>query len=215
MGAARGRGCRLGIDFDNTVVRYDELLLREAGRRGLIPPETMAWSKREIRDRIRRLPEGEREWQRLQALIYGAKIQEATPAPGVAEFFARCKAHAVEVFIISHKTRYAALDERGIDLWDAAMAWMRSHRLFDAEGAGLSPQRVYFEPTRAEKLARIKRLGCTHFIDDLEETFLEPAFPQGTQKILYATAGPSTHLPGVRVAASWQDITEGLFDAGP
>lgn len=213
MCSASGR--RLGVDFDNTVVRYDELLLREARQRGLIPPKTMACSKREIRDHIRRLPEGEREWQRLQALLYGAKIQEATPAPGVAEFFACCRAHAVEVFIVSHKTRYAALDERGIDLWEAAMAWMRAHRFFEAEGLGLSPQHVYFEPTRAEKLARIMRLHCTHFIDDLEETFLEPGFPQGIQKILYATAGPSHRLPGVRVATSWQDITEGLFNAGP
>ena len=204
--------CRLGVDFDNTVVRYDELLLREAAQRGLIPPQTAA-SKREIRDRIRRLPEGERAWQRLQAFLYGAKIREAVPAPGVAEFFARCRAQAVEVFIVSHKTRYAALDERGIDLWDAAMAWMRAHRFFEADGAGLSPQQVYFEPSRAEKLARIQRLGCTHFIDDLEETFLEPAFPPRIQKILYATAGASAPLPGVRVAASWQEITESLFDA--
>ena len=209
MSIAR-RQARLGVDFDNTVVRYDELLLREARQRGLIPPETMA-CKREIRDWIRRLPEGEREWQRLQALMYGAKIQEAAPAPGVAEFFACCRDHAVEVFIVSHKTRYAALDDRAVDLWDAAMGWMRAHRFFEAEGVGLSPQRVYFEPTRAEKLARIKRLRCTHFIDDLEETFLEPAFPRGIRKILYATAGPSSHLPGVRVATSWQDITEGLF----
>jgi len=214
MRIARGRR-RLGVDFDNTVVRYDELLLREARQRGLIPPETLA-CKREIRDRIRRLPEGEREWQRLQALLYGAKIQEAAPAPGVAEFFARCRRDAVEVFIVSHKTRYAALDERGVDLWDAAMAWMRAHRFFEADGAGLSPQHVYFEPTRAEKIARIARLDCTHFIDDLEETFLEPAFPPGVRKVLYATSGPSRRLPGVQVAASWQDITEGLFHhAGP
>ena len=213
MRVASGRR-RLGVDFDNTVVRYDELLLREAERRGLLPPKAMT-CKREVRDWIRRLPEGEREWQRLQALMYGAKIQEATPAPGVAEFFACCRRHAVEVFIVSHKTRYAALDDQAVDLWDAAMAWMRSHRFFEMEGFGLSPQHVYFEPTRAGKIARISRLGCTHFIDDLEETFLEPGFPEGIQKILYATVGPSTHLPGVRIAASWRDIMEGLFDAGP
>ena len=273
MSVARTR-CRLGIDFDNTLVQYDALLHREARQRGLIPPRMMV-CKREIRDWIRRLPEGEREWQRLQALMYGTKIKEARPAPGLAKFFACCKRHTAEVFIVSHKTRFAALDsstsstapparsgvpgragqgpvlgscsgvhlvpstvlgarqgrgtttlepprlggvglhEPAIDLREAAMAWMRAHRFFDVDGFGLFPQHVYFESTRAEKITRIGRLGCTHFIDDLEETFLEPGFPQGIQKILYATAGHPRRLPDVRVVTSWQDMTEGLFDEGP
>ncbi|MBI3320396.1 MAG: hypothetical protein HYZ89_07430 [Candidatus Omnitrophica bacterium] len=205
------RAYRLGIDFDNTIVRYDELLYHEAHRRGLIPPQVRA-SKREIRDWIRRLPDGECEWQKLQAIVYGSKIHDAQPTPGLKEFFACCRGHTVQVFIVSHKTQYATLDEGKIDLRDAAMGWMRAHRFFDPEALELSPQDVYFESTRHDKIARIIQLRCTHFIDDLEETFLEPGFPKRVQKILYALPGPPRHLPGVRVASGWQDITQWLFN---
>lgn len=205
---------RLGVDFDNTVVEYDALLYREARQRGLIPSE-MTTCKREIRDWIRRAPEGDREWQKLQALLYGVGIKDAAPASGVAEFFAACRRQAVEVFIVSHKTQYAALDERRIDLREAAVAWLQAHRLFEADGGVLSPDDVYFEPTRTDKIARIRRLGCTHFIDDLEETFLEPDFPSEVHKILYASHERSADLPDVQVAGSWQEIVKSLFHDEP
>jgi hypothetical protein len=54
---------------------------------------------------------------------------------------------------------------------------------------------VYFEGTRTEKIARIVALGCTHFIDDLEEVFDDPAFPSGVERLLLTmtegvSAGP-------------------------
>ena len=74
-----------GIDFDNTIVAYDELLNTIAQERGLIcGGQTRA--KREIRDRIRQLPDGETEWQTCQALLYGQRIGEAHLIDGVAAF---------------------------------------------------------------------------------------------------------------------------------
>jgi hypothetical protein len=51
---------------------------------------------------------------------------------------------------------------------------------------GLSAHQVHFTLTRGEKVQKIQQLGCTHFIDDLEEIFHEEGFPQGVTKILYA-----------------------------
>jgi len=64
----------IGVDFDNTLVSYGDNVHREAVQRGLIPP-VVGKSKKEIRDRIRQLPDGEIEWQRLQATVYGLKIR--------------------------------------------------------------------------------------------------------------------------------------------
>lgn len=200
----------IGVDFDNTMARYDEVMHREALARGLIDPSTVP-SKRAIRDSLRRLPGGELLWQRLQAIVYGPKIREAALAPGAEAFFQTCREHHVRVAIVSHKTRYATVDETQTDLREAAMGWLREHRLFDRDGFGLSPAEVYFESTRQEKVNRILHLGCTHFIDDLEETFAEPGFPSEVDKILYAPHGPVSRLSAVRTMASWQEICDALF----
>ena len=91
------------------------------------------------------------------------------------------------------------------------MSWMRQHRMFDPDGLGVSPADVYFESTRQGKIARILQLGCTAFIDDLEETFAEPEFPSAVDKILYAPQGPVSRVSAVRTMASWQEICDALF----
>jgi len=209
-----GAACRyvIGVDFDNTLVSYDALLQSLARQRGWLPDGTNP-SKKEIRDFIRRLPEGEQQWQRLQAVAYGPRIAEAQLADGVEEFFECCKRRPAKVYIVSHKTEFANYDESGTNLRTAALAWMADHRFFAPDGFGLTPEAVYFGATRQEKLAHIEALGCTHFIDDLEETFLEDRFPRGVEKILYAPQRPGDAPPGVRMAESWGQIVAYVFGA--
>lgn len=200
----------IGVDFDNTIAKYDALMHAIAVERGLISPSA-GKAKREIRDRIRSLPEGEIEWQKLQAIAYGPKIGEAEPTEGVLDFFRRCRTHDVPVYVVSHKTRYANHDDTGTDLREAALGWMEMVGLFDDTGAGLAPGAVYFESTRQEKIDRVRALGCTHFIDDLEETFLEDSFPQGVERILFSPNAEQTEVKGVTRLASWEEIGDYLF----
>ena len=65
----------IGIDFDNTLVDYSGLAYRLARERGLVEV-AVPRNKRDIRDQIRQRPNGELEWQRLQADLYGHRIQE-------------------------------------------------------------------------------------------------------------------------------------------
>jgi len=199
----------IGIDFDNTIASYDELLFRAAVDRGLIPAGADR-TKRAVRDRIRLLPGGEIEWQKLQALLYGPLMPGARQTDGVDDFIRWCRGAGITVFIVSHKTQYANYDETGTDLRTAALEWMAAQRFFDAAGLGLRPGDVFFESTREDKIARIRTLGCSHFIDDLEEVFLEPSFPANVQRILYAPAAASRDAaaaPAV-VLRSWQAVRD-------
>ena len=146
----------VGIDFDNTIVTYDEALGRIARERGLIGGEA-AQTKKEIRDQIRRLPGGEIEWQKCQALLYGSRIGEAQLIEGVVEFFQRCWEEGVKVYVVSHKTEFSRFDTTGTNLRKAALEWMAANGFFEAEGLGLSRDGVFFAATRAEK---IERIGC-------------------------------------------------------
>ncbi|HUI07363.1 MAG TPA: phosphotransferase [Verrucomicrobiae bacterium] len=199
----------IGVDFDNTIVSYDDLLRQLAQERGLIDTRSLT-GKKSIRDRIRRLPDGEIEWQKLQALLYGSRMSEAQLIAGVPEFFRACRQRHVHAVIVSHKTERSGYDDTHANLREAALSWMKAHGFFDPDGLGLRPEDVHFASTRAEKIEAIKRLGCTVFVDDLEETYLEPSFPPEIEKVLFAPHGHPP-LPGVHVCRSWSDIREHVF----
>ncbi len=202
-----GRIC--GVDFDNTIVSYDEVLARIVRERGLLDSFDFG-TKRTIRDRIRQLPDGEIEWQKCQALLYGSRIGEAKLIDGVPQFFRLCGGRGVKVYVISHKTEVSQFDTAGVNLRQAALGWMTANRFFERDGLGLDPQDVFFAGTRVEKIDRIAALGCTHFIDDLEETFLEATFPNTTRRILYEPGGDAPP-PGVKLMKTWQEISDYFF----
>jgi hypothetical protein len=201
----------IGIDFDNTIVSYDALMYEAALDRGLIK-DGADRTKRAVRDRIRQLPDGEIAWQKLQALAYGPLMRNAQLIEGVEEFICECRDRDIAILIVSHKTEYANYDETRTNLRTAALEWMTDKRFFDAEGFDLSRADVYFESTRCDKIARIARMGCSHFIDDLEEVLLEPSFPAHVEKILYAPDALSVSTGCVTVMPSWQAVRDYFFD---
>jgi hypothetical protein len=198
---------RIGLDLDNTLVTYDALFSDVARSRTLVPAG-FSGGKREIRDAIRLLPDGEMEWRRLQAHVYGPGILAAMPAPGALEFIEGAHQRGIEMVIVSHKTERASADPDGTNLRSTAFEWLRLNKIV---GPGAVPEeQVYFEDTRADKIARIVALHCTHFIDDLEEVLNDPAFPPDVEKFLI---GDAAEMPGgaYRRVASFHEIADELF----
>jgi hypothetical protein len=195
----------VGVDFDNTIVCYDQLFHRVALEQGLIPAKVPE-NKGQVRDYLRHCGR-EGDWTELQGYVYGARMQEASPFPGALEFFARCVERGVGVCIISHKTRYPYQGPK-YDLHQAAQEWLESLGFFNPSRIGLSPAHVYFELTKAEKLNRIAKAECSHFIDDLPEFLSEPGFPDDVQQILFDPNG--NHVPEKRFhhTTSWREIEE-------
>ena len=200
----------IGIDFDNTLVSYDEVFRMAARERGLIPDD-FAGTKQEVRDHIRLLPDGEITWQHLQGYVYGRGIAGATMFEGVDGFLRRAQAEGLPVVVVSHKTEYGHYDPERVNLREAARAWMRDKGFFTVAGYDIPTENVFFEACRAEKLKRIASLGCTHFIDDLEEVLDDPGFPPDTTRILFSQSKPSGLAP-YRVCASWDEIEEQVFE---
>lgn len=207
---------RIGIDFDNTIAGYDRLFVALAAEAGITD---LPWgaNKAGVRACLRRQGQaGEVEWQRLQAQAYGPRMAEAEPLEGVLDFL-RCRKRLGDaLFIVSHKTRLARRDIGGVDLRQTALAWMKAQGFFDANGLGLSSAQVFFEDSRDAKVARIGTLGCSHFIDDLEEVFCHPSFPITTLGYLLISGngdgGNSNRplTPTVRRMSSWRAIQDDL-----
>lgn len=201
---------KIGLDFDNTLAGYDALFADLAVEEGLVP-DLPVWppiTKSALRNRLRGAEGGEQEWQRLQAIAYGPRMDGATLMPGAGEFLRRCKAQGIEVAVVSHKTQFAAHIGVRDDLREAALAWMTGHGFLD--DFGMTRADVHFEDDRAAKVARIGRLGLTHFVDDLEEVLRHVDFPASVQRLLFDPAGVARPGP-FSTFRTWNDISESCF----
>lgn len=201
----------IGVDLDNTLAGYGELFLETAVDMGLVPPG-LPPDKTGVRDRVRQ-DHGDEAWQRLQARVYGPEMRRARLLPGAAAFLRQCRERCLPVHVVSHKTRFARLDETKTDLRRAALGWMEASGLFDQDGPGLAPERVHFEDTRPGKVERIRALGCTDFVDDLEEVFDEPGFPSEVRAYLFGRE--RTGLSGVVPCPDWDAVRRSLFADNP
>jgi hypothetical protein len=197
-----GPDARIGVDFDNTIVDYSALFL-EAGAGAGVPPAAAGDHKNAVRDHLRK-HRGEPAWQQLQAQMYGPSLQHAVPYAGFLDFLERARERGVAIYIVSHKSMYAAADPGGSNLHEAARNWLGAQHIA-VDGA-------YFEVSRADKLRRIAALRCTHFIDDLPEVLDDPDFPAGVERILFAPAG----VPGgsaYPVYRSWAELADEFVSA--
>jgi len=206
-GGAPPAGLRIGIDFDNTLIAYDEVFCAAAQECGLLGRD-FAGTKQAVRDAIRLLPEGELAWQRLQGHVYGRGVAAAVMFEGAEAFLHRCRQAQSEIFIVSHKTEFGHHDPDRVNLRQAALSWMEAHGFFAPERCAIPRENVFFEATRAEKLARISALGCTHFIDDLAEVLSDPAFPPGVARVLFGSGGAGADMA---ICGSWREIAEAVF----
>lgn len=192
-----------GSDFDNTIVDYNELFFSAACEAGLVTSDVPS-NKTAVRDSVRLLPDGEVTWQKLQAEVYGPRINEAVLFSGLSEFLERCIVNKIPVYVVSHKTQYA---RRGnVDLRIAAIGFMAEKSLFNDGPYGLREDRVYFADTRSEKAQIISSLDCDVFVDDLVEVFEESLFPEKTVKYFFNPASGPTK-PELESVCSWEDIT--------
>lgn len=207
----------IGVDFDNTLISYDQLIYQIARERGWISKGSPR-SKREIRDELRKKPQGDLLWQEIQALIYGERIMEALPMPGVTDFFS----HALRTLeenrdqyslqIISHKTSRAVRDTSGIDLRAQALRWLERFGFFSLSTHFGRPN-VFFETTLDAKVGRIGEQGCHWFIDDLIEVLGHPKFPAGCRRVLLGSPPSNGVSPdGIVCAANWAAVASLIFD---
>ena len=198
----------VGIDFDNTIVCYDGLFYEAAIAREMIPVDTSP-SKEAVRDFLRAAGR-ENAWTELQGLVYGHEIGLAKPFDGAAAFMARCRDEQVTVNVISHRTKQPFAGP-SIDMHRAARAWLDVQGWFTNTNHGLDHDRIFFEESKASKLARIASARCNVFIDDLPELLAEPDFPPGVERVLFDPHATNLKETRFRRTGSWQELTDLLF----
>ena len=197
----------IGVDFDNTIARYDTSFREVALKEGIVDKNWKGKGKTELRDHLRRLPNGEKTWMKLQGRVYGKYMHHAEMLPGVANFLMNCKRRNHNLFIVSHKTKYGHFDPERISLRQEALKWMEAKRFFDQNFFGVERKNVFFADTRVEKVNKIEQLKCDWFIDDLPEVFAEKSFPLITKKVLFGKFDGNKIDSDIFQMDSWIDIS--------
>ena len=196
----------IGIDLDNTLICYDHAFRAVAKRSGLLP-EAFAGDKAAVkRALLAQRPDGFL-WERLQGLVYGRDIEDATLFDGVEKFVAGCRSRRHRLVVVSHKTELAHHDPERTNLRSAALCWMNRRGFFDRDRLGLQRTDVFFEATREDKVRRIAALATDLFIDDLAEVLGHPDMPADCRKILFGTQ-PQDRFEQY---ASWPELCDAFF----
>lgn len=196
----------IGLDFDNTLARYDNVFAIEAKKQGLV---SSGWqgTKQDLKSELHSIQNGDRNWQKIQGQVYGPSMHKAELFPGVSRFLLHCKLQGHTIFIVSHKTKYGHFDATKTLLRQAALSWMDDKGFFDDRVFGLSRKNVFFNATRQEKVERIEALNLDVFVDDLEEVFAEENFPN-IKKILFSNTSKGTYHD--IVCNNWSTITNSI-----
>jgi hypothetical protein len=194
---------RLGLDFDNTLISYDALFKKVALEQGLIP-EAIAANKNAVRDYLRSVNR-EDDWTRLQGEVYGNRILDATPYPGMKKALEYFSKREVPLVIVSHKTKTPFLGEPW-DLHAAARHWLEKEDMHSKFGPNIDRSNTFFELTKEAKRARIISLRCTHYVDDLPEILA--MLPASITKIYFSPeADPDKKEEDWLVMRSWDQLT--------
>ena len=170
---------KIGIDFDNTIVIYDELFYKVALERNLIPIN-FPKNKQKIRNYLCKQNK-ENEFTNIQSEVYGKRIIDANAAPNIFEALKKIS-NDYEINIISHKSKFPYSGEK-YNLHIAAINWLEKNKFLSISGLNIKNKDIYFLPTKDKKLAAINALDYTYFVDDLPEIL--KYIKKQTHRILY------------------------------
>lgn len=197
----------IGLDFDNTIVRYDNAFYQVALERGLIG-EDVPVSKLAVRDALRAAGKND-VWTEMQGYVYGCRMDMAGLFDGVADFVQKAHGQGGRCLVISHKTRkpYAG---PAYDLHKAAREWI-SGNLVDGHGAPLIPESdVTFHETKEQKLGYAAAQGCAVFLDDLPEILRHERFPKTARPVLFDPEGHHEDQDSLERVRSWEEFRKSL-----
>ena len=98
---------KIGIDFDNTIAKYDEVFVKAAKDKNFVS-STWLGDKELLKQRLN----GKKnQWEIIQGIVYGPSMRNAICFPGLKKFLIKTNFSGHQVFIISHKTIYGHFDK--------------------------------------------------------------------------------------------------------
>ena len=158
----------IGLDFDNTIVLYDEIFYHYALKKYIDPniPKT----KKAVRYAL--IKNQEHIFTEIQGIVYGKLIKNAPLQSGFINSLTLLSKMDCKISIVSHKTKYPIIGEK-FNLHESALNWLKNNQVINNKDFILKEENIFFEETEIQKINRIKEIKCTHYVDDLKKILLK------------------------------------------
>lgn len=193
---------KLGIDLDNTIICYDDLIHNLAKKKFTrINLSKNIKSKKIIKNKIIKVYDNN-QWTKLQGIIYGEKILEAKVFDNFKEGIQKLK-NEFEIFIISHKTNKPVIG-KNINLRSSAKNFLKKNGISFCKDELINKDKILFASTQKEKIKIIKNKKIDIFIDDLD--IVLQGLPNQIKKIHF-----SKKKYKFENIYSWKKITQELL----
>ena len=190
----------IGIDFDNTIIKYDNVFGQVAYKKKIINDVNLK-TKNQVKNFLISVGR-EKDWTKLQGIVYGSHIMEAKPYEGFLLILRNLLKSNHTIKIISHKTKYPFIGPQ-VNLRDSAMLWLKNNNIVGV-GAGKIPKNeVFFCDTINTKIKMIQNQKCETFIDDLG-VVLDGIDPK-LNRILFAPDSEKTNS-NFLVLTNWRNV---------
>lgn len=196
----------IGLDFDNTIVKYDRVFHEVAREKGLIGNDVPV-SKIAVRNNLREQG-NEDAWTEMQGYVYGCRMDLAEIYEGALDLMRVARDKGIQCKIISHKTQFPYMGPQ-YDLHKAARDFIVKF-LADEKGPLIAPGNISFHETKARKIAHIGDMKCDFFLDDLPEILLDPKFPKVTKGLLFDPDGHHQDQAALTQIGNWTAFGEYL-----
>jgi hypothetical protein len=167
---------RIGLDLDNTIIDYSRPAREYAKQKNIQNISNLQDLRLQLKQKSN--PD---EWIQAQSWIYTEGLKVADVAKGFNEFIDYTKLMNKKVFVISHKSEFAAWPSKGNSLREPAIYWLEKNLSFVDL---VLNQNLFFEDSQEAKIRKIVELKCNVFVDDLPEILQSNQLPSEIYKIL-------------------------------
>jgi hypothetical protein len=181
---------KIGFDLDNTILKYDFA----AKKFSAVNREYTSCSNLPA---LKAQAESLREWIDVQSWLYTHGINDAYLENTFLLTLDELRKRNFQIVVVSHKTsqpnpsKYLQRNER-YDLRSIAKNRMRQLGLLDV----LQEDSIFFCDSIEQKIKKIRGLGLSVFVDDLDKVLMNDSFPSTTLRILYQ---PNFYLESAKV----------------
>ena len=187
----------IGIDLDNTIINYENSFYKQAKKYKLIN-KLKNKSKKSVKNYLIKKKK-EKEWTKLQGIVYGKKIFDAKPFPYLKDKIFEL-INKSDVYIVSHRTKKPIIGGNE-NLHSFAKLWIKKNNIFRDKNENWLKKHIFFKSSIKLKVKKIINLNCTYFIDDLPQIL--DLLPKKVNKILFNPNGLKTKYKNFK---SWKDL---------
>ena len=128
----------IGIDLDNTIIDHSSNFISTAEKLSLINSNLFKINSNSLKTNIKEnlkkklisQKDGNKKWEFLQGQVYGNYLKNSKIFVDFYKFLVLCKIYSYQIYIISHKSKYAQRDPKRNLIRNSSFRFLTKNYIF-------------------------------------------------------------------------------------